>query len=234
MDERREHLHLSREVPPPHGGTTILTVGAPLTEARAAMVLVHGRGATAGDLVALREEWSAAGFTFVAPQAAGFTWYPHSFLAPLEQNEPHLSSGLALLGAIVDELGDRGIPPERQILLGFSQGGCLVLELAGRFARRWGGVAGLSAGLIGPPGRKWNFMGSLDQTPVFLGCSDTDPHIPRGRVEESAAELRRIGGEVELRIYPGLGHTINRDELAHVQRIIDRVPSYDRAGPSDS
>jgi predicted esterase len=176
----------------------------------------------------LREEWSAPGFTFVAPQAADSTWYPRTFLAPLEENEPHLSSGIALLRAIVDELGDRGISADRQILLGFSQGGCLVLEFAGRSARRWGGVAGLSAGLIGPPGRQWSFTGSLDQTPVVLGCSDTDPHIPRGRVEESAAELRRIGGKVELRIYPALGHTINRDELAHVQRIIDGVPPAGR------
>ncbi|HEY6221089.1 MAG TPA: dienelactone hydrolase family protein [Candidatus Eisenbacteria bacterium] len=234
MDERREHLRLSRKVPPPHGGADILVVGTPLDEARAAMVLVHGRGATADDLLGLREEWSLAGLTLVAPQAAEFTWYPRTFLAPLEQNEPHLSSGLVLLGAIVDELGDRGIPAERQILVGFSQGGCLVLEFAGRFARRRGGVAGLSAGLIGPPGRQWNFSGSLEKTPVFLGCSDTDPHIPRGRVEESAAELKRIGGEVELRIYPGLGHTVNRDELAHVQRMIDRVSGYDPAGSSDS
>jgi len=225
MNERRDRLTLSSEVPPPHGDAIIRTAGTPLKEARAAMVLVHGRGASAEDILMLREEWSAAGFAFVAPQAAGSTWYPYTFLAPLEQNEPHLSSAIALLGAIVDELGLRGIPAERQILLGFSQGGCLVLEFAGRFARRWGGVAGLSAGLIGPPGRLWNFTGSLDRTPVFLGCSDTDPHIPRERVEESGAELTRIGGEVELRIYPALGHTINRDELAHVQRMIDQLPA---------
>ena len=225
MDDRGELLSLSRQVPPPHGGATIRTAGAPLKDARAAMVLVHGRGASPDDILMLREEWSAAGFAFVAPQAAGSTWYPYSFLAPLEQNEPHLSSGIALLRAIVDELGDRGIPAERQILLGFSQGGCLVLELAGRLARRWAGVAGVSAGLIGPPGRRWGFEGSLGQTPVFLGCSDTDPHIPRERVEESAAELRRIGGKVELRIYPALGHTINRDELAHVQNMIDGLPA---------
>ncbi len=187
------------------------------------MILVHGRGATADDILALAGQWRAVGVTFIAPQAAGLTWYPHSFLAPLRNNEPDLSSALALLGAIVDELGDRGIPAERQILLGFSQGGCLALEFAGRFARRRGGVVGLSAGLIGPPGRQWNFTGSLAHTHVFLGCSDTDPHIPRSRVEESAAELKRIDGEVELRIYPGLGHTVNRDEIGHVQRMIDDV-----------
>ena len=218
-----EHLSLTRAVPPPHGGATILLSGSRVEDARGAMLLVHGRGATADDIIALREEWSAEGFAFVAPQAAESTWYPRTFLAPLDQNEPHLSSGLALLGAIVDELSDRGIPAERQILLGFSQGGCLTLEFAGRFARRRGGVVGLSAGLIGPPGRRWDFSGSLDRTPTFLGCSDTDPHIPRARVEESAAELKRIGGEVDLRIYPALGHTVNRDELSHVQGIIDRL-----------
>jgi len=223
MTERAEDLTLSREVPPPHGGARIVTTGAPLDEARGAMILVHGRGATADDILGLRDQWRASGFAFVAPQAAGFTWYPRTFLAPLEQNEPHLSSGLALIGAIADEIGERGVPAERQILLGFSQGGCLVLEFAGRSARRRGGVAGLSAGLIGPPGRRWDFTGHLDKTPVFLGCSDTDPHIPRSRVEESAAELKRIGGEVELRIYPGLGHTVDRDELSHVQRMIDHV-----------
>jgi predicted esterase len=232
MNDRRERLSPRREVPRPHSGADILTVGAPLDEARGALILAHGRGAAADDILALRDEWRASGFTFVAPQAAGSTWYPHTFLGPLDQNEPHLSSGLALLGAIVDELSDRGVPAERQILLGFSQGGCLVLEFAGRFARRWGGVVGLSAGLIGPPGHRWSFTGALDRTPIFLGCSDTDPHIPRGRVEESAEELTRIGGEVELRIYRGLGHTINGDELGHVQSLIDLV-GYDSRASSD-
>jgi predicted esterase len=159
----------------------------------------------------------------VAPQGADFTWYPYRFLAPLKQNEPHLSSGLALLKAISDEINLQGVAPERQILLGFSQGGCLTLEFAGRYARRWGGVVGLSAGLIGPPGRRWDFTGSLSGTPVFLGCSDSDPHIPRERLEESAAELERIGGQVELRTYPGLGHSINDDELGHVQAIMDTL-----------
>ncbi len=223
MSDETARLPLTRAVPPPHGGHTVLVLGTPLDQARAAMILVHGRGGTADDILALRDQWPTTGLAFVAPQAADDTWYPYSFLAPLSRNEPHLSSGLALLGAIVDELNDRGIPPERQILLGFSQGGCLALEFAGRNARRRGGVVGLSSGLIGPPGRQWDFAGSLDRTPVFLGCSDVDPHIPRERVEASAAELERIGAQVDLRIYPGLRHTINRDELGHVQRIVDRM-----------
>jgi phospholipase/carboxylesterase len=216
-------LTLSRAVAKPHGGGRILTAGAPLDSARAAMILVHGRGATAEDILELRNEWRAPGVAFLAPQAADFTWYPHTFLAPLPQNEPHLSSALALLAALVEEVGGRGIPPERVILLGFSQGGCLALEFCGRNARRWGGVVGLSGGLIGPPGREWKFEESLDSAPVFIGCSDRDPHIPATRVQESAAELKRIGGEVESRLYPGLGHTVNRDELAFVQGLVDRV-----------
>lgn len=223
MAETIANLTLTEAAQPPHGGEPTLVAGVPLDAAQGAMVLVHGRGATARDILELRHEWRAPGFCFVSPQAADSTWYPYRFLAPLAQNEPHLSSGLALLKAISDELDRRGVPSERQILLGFSQGGCLTLEFAGRNARRWGGVVGLSAGLIGPPGRRWNFPGSLDGTPVFLGCSDHDPHIPPERVEESAAEFGRIGGQVELRIYPGLGHTINKDELDHVQHIIDRL-----------
>jgi phospholipase/carboxylesterase len=214
-------LTLARSVPKPHGGDRILTAGEPLETARAAMILVHGRGATAEDILELHHEWRAPGVAFVAPQAADFTWYPHTFLAPLENNEPHLSSALALLQALVTEIESRGVPPERQILLGFSQGGCLALEFSGRNARRWGGVAGLSGGLIGPPGRVWNFEGSLQSTPVFIGCSDSDTHIPAERVVESATELKRIGGDVESRLYPGLGHTVNRDELSFVQSLID-------------
>ena len=228
MTEAIAELTLDKVVPPPHGGQPILVTGAPLDAARGAMVLVHGRGATARDILELRHEWRAPGIAFVSPQAADSMWYPYRFLAPLAQNEPHLSSGLALLEVISEELGRRGVPPERQILLGFSQGGCLILEFAGRNARRWGGVAGLSAGLIGPPGRQWNCTGSLGGPPVFLGCSDHDPHIPRDRVEESSVELERLGGEVELRVYPGLGHTINKDELDQIQLMIDRqggVPS---------
>ena len=183
------------------------------------MVMCHGRGAAADDMLALAAEFEAPDIAIIAPQAEG-TWYPKSFLAPLRENEPHLSSALALLGAIVEKLEREGMPPSRLVLFGFSQGGCLALEFAGRNARRYGGVVGLSAGLIGPPGRSWNFTPGLDGTPVFLGCSDRDPHIPRDRVEESARELERIGGRVELQIYHGLGHTVNRDEVDRVRRIL--------------
>jgi predicted esterase len=212
---------LGESIGGPHAGGGIRTAGTPLPEARCAVVLCHGRGASADSMLALAAQFHAPETLFLAPQASGFTWYPFSFLAPLHDNEPHLGSALALLGAVVETLVARSVPAERQLLLGFSQGGCLALEFAGRNARRFGGVAGLSAGLIGPPGRQWGFTGRLDGTPVFLGCSDRDPHVPRDRVEESARELERIGGTVDCRIYPGLGHEVNPDELARVQGLID-------------
>jgi len=173
--------------------------------------------------MALARTLDAPESALVAPQAQRETWYPYSFMAPLERNEPHLSSALMLVGAIVGMLEENGIPKARQLLLGFSQGGCLALEFVGRNARRYGGVAGMSAGLIGPPGRQWDFGGSLEGTPVFIGCSDRDPHIPQERVEESGRELARIGGALDVRIYPGLGHTVNRDELDRLQQMVEAV-----------
>ena len=214
---------LTQPVSGPHGGARLVTAGAAGAAARAAVILCHGRGGDAEDMLALARELHAPDAMFVAPQAEGMSWYPYPFLAPLRSNEPYLSSALELLEAIVMALTAGGTPPERQTLIGFSQGGCLALEYAGRRARRYGGLAGLSSGLIGPPGRTWNFNGSLEGTPVFLGCSDIDPHIPRERVEESARELARIGGEVDLQIYRGMGHTVIRDELDRVQRMLDHI-----------
>ena len=207
----------------PHQGQPVLTAGEPLDRAHAAMILIHGRGASAEDILTLAGEFDGTGFAFLAPQAAGHTWYPNSFLAPIPSNEPGLSSGLAAIAALLERVGGAGIAPERTILLGFSQGACLALEFAARNARRYGGVAGLSGGLIGPDGAPRDYPGSLDGTPVFLGCSDVDPHIPAARVSESAAVLRRLGGEVTDRLYPGMGHTVNRDEIAAVQGLMEAL-----------
>lgn len=201
----------------PHQGQPIVAAGRPLSEAAAAMVMVHGRGATAESILELAREFRRPEFAYVAPQAAGYSWYPYSFLAPLHLNEPGLSSGLARIGEVLALLEAEGIPPERTLLLGFSQGACLSLEFAARNARRYGGIAGLSGGLIGPPGTPRAYEGSLAGTPVFLGCSDRDPHIPRERVDETAEVLREMGAEVMERIYPGLGHTVNEDELEFVR-----------------
>jgi predicted esterase len=207
----------------PHGDSRIFTAGHPVQGARAAIVLCHGRGATADGMLSLAADLNAPGVAFVAPQASGGTWYPYSFLAPLSKNAPYLPSAIALLHSIVHELNADGIPPERVVLLGFSQGGCLALEYAGRHARRFGGVVGLSAGLIGPRGRSWDFGGSLAGTPVFLGCDEEDPHVPRERVEETGVELRRIGGVVDLRLYQGLGHGVSVEEVGVVRALVSGV-----------
>jgi phospholipase/carboxylesterase len=198
----------------------VLAAGSPLGQATAAMILVHGRGATAEDILSLGRELDRPDLAYLAPQAEGYSWYPYSFLAPMERNEPGLSNGLALLGHLVERLGAEGIPPERTVLLGFSQGACLTLEYAARNARRFGGVAGLSGGLIGPPGTPRDYSGSLDGTPVFLGCSDRDPHIPLERVKETTEVLTRMGATVTERIYPAMGHTVNEDELERVRGLL--------------
>jgi len=207
----------------PHQGQPLARAGRPVEEASGAVVMVHGRGATAESILELRHEFENPDLAYVAPQAAGYTWYPYSFMAPMERNEPGLSSALARLGEVLAGLEAAGITPERTILLGFSQGACLALEFAARNARRYAAVVGLSGGLIGPPGTPRDYPGSFDGTPVFLGCSDRDPHIPRERVDESAEVLRRMGAEVTERIYPAMGHTVNEDEMEFVRGLVAGV-----------
>jgi len=204
-----------------HQGQPVFKLGAPLDEARAVMLLMHGRGASASSIMELAAEFDAPGFAFIAPQAAGNTWYPQSFLASLEANEPYLTSALQAVGDAVAHIEDAGIGSERMLLLGFSQGACLTLEWAARNAQRFGGLAGLSGGLIGPHGTPRDYTGSLGGTPVFLGCSDVDPHIPLQRVNETAEVMGKLGGTVDARIYPGMPHTVNRDELFAVQALIN-------------
>ncbi len=199
--------------PSPHENQPILAAGRPLAEARAVLIFVHGRGATAESILSLADYLPHPAMAYLAPQAAGNTWYPYSFLAPMEQNEPYLSSALARLGALLAEVERAGISPERVVLAGFSQGACLASEFVARHAQRYGGLMAFSGGLIGPPGTPREYPGTLDGTPVFLGCSDVDPHIPLARVNETADVLARLGAVVDKRIYPRLGHTINQDEI---------------------
>jgi len=191
-------------------------------------VMVHGRGASAESILQLAEEFAQPDVAYLAPQAAGNTWYPHSFLAPIAQNEPGLTSGLRAVRDVLGRLTGEGVPAERTVLLGFSQGACLALEFAARHARRYGGAVALSGGLIGtgpaegapPDDKRFDYDGSLDGTPVFLGCSDVDAHIPVGRVRRSSGVLRALGGEVTERIYPGMGHTVNEDEVKYVRGLL--------------
>jgi predicted esterase len=184
------------------------------------MILVHGRGATAESILALADELRLDDLAYLAPQAAGNTWYPYSFLSPIADNEPGITSGLGAIATLVERLAADGVDEERVALLGFSQGACLTLEFAARHARRYAGVFGLSGGLIGPPETARDYAGSLDGTAVFLGCSDVDAHIPLERVRESAAVFTRMGATVDERIYPGLGHLVNADEIAAVRSVM--------------
>lgn len=214
---------LTLTAPAPHGGRPVLQGGTPVASARGALILVHGRGADAASMLDLAGAVSAPGLAWFAPEAADHTWYPFSFLEPMERNEPALSSALTGLGGLVSSLGGRGFAPDRVALLGFSQGACLSLKFAARNAWRFGALIGLSGGLIGPPGTPRTYAGSLAGTPVFLGCSDIDPHIPVERVRESAEVLRRLGAEVEERIYPGMGHTVNGDEVRRVRNLLEGI-----------
>ncbi len=160
------------------------------------------------------------GVAYAAPEAAGHTWYPFGFLAPIADNEPGISSGLRVIDSLVERFAGAGIASDRLLLMGFSQGACLTLEYAARHARRYGGIAGLSGGLIGPPDTPRDYPGSFHGTPVFLGCSDIDPHIPRLRVEETAGVLKEMGARVTLRLYPRFGHAINQDEIDAVREML--------------
>lgn len=207
----------------PHAGQAVLAAGAPLTQARAALLMLHGRGANAADILGLSGRLSLPGLAFMAPQAARSTWYPNRFLAPLESNQPWLDSALNQIQILVDRAAAAGIPSERTCLLGFSQGACLALEFAARSGRRWGGVFGLSGGLIGPPEAARSYPPGSRGTPVLLGCSVPDPHIPQESVVESARLLEGLGMQVDLRLYPDLGHTVNLDEVDAVRAVLEQV-----------
>jgi predicted esterase len=203
-----------------HDGGPLLTAGERVENAAGVVIMVHGRGADARSILKLAASLGEPEFAYLAPEAPGNSWYPYSFLEDISRNEPGVSSGLHLLETMIDELGASGIGAERVFVLGFSQGACLSLELAARHPRRYGGVIGLSGGLIGSQISRSLYQGSLRGTPVFLGCSDVDPHIPRERVEETALILQSLDGAVDKRIYPGMGHTINEDELEAVRLML--------------
>ena len=204
----------------PHQNARILAAGSSLNRAKAVVVMVHGRGADGHDMLSLADSFVQPDLAYLAPQAAGGSWYPYSFLAPIEQNEPFLSSALRMLDTLLEQLGIEGFPSGRVVLLGFSQGACLALEYAARHTRVYGGIVGLSGGLIGPNGTPRDYAGTLAGAQIFLGCSDKDPHIPLERVHETARVLVALGGAVTKRIYPGTTHGINEDEIKQVRGML--------------
>lgn len=209
----------------PHASAPVRQTGAPLDRARGAMVMIHGRGASAESILSLAAELRVPGMTFLAPQATGMAWYPLSFLAPLAANEPWLSSALAAVGRTVAQAVHAGIPRERIFLLGFSQGACLATEWVARNPARYGGIFALSGGLIGDDTTPRDYPGTLDGMPAFFGCSDIDAHIPATRVEESGRVLERMGASADVRLYPGMGHAVNADEIGAVVRVLEAVMS---------
>lgn len=204
----------------PHHEAAVISYGRSLDEAESVVILLHGRGATARDILFLAELLDLPGTAYLAPQALGNSWYPYRFTAPFEHNEPWLSSALSLIQHLVDETEANGFSPEKIILGGFSQGACLAAEFAVRNARRYGGLLIFSGGLIGPPGTVWDYPGSLHGTPTFLGCSNRDPHIPLERVLESSRVIESMGGEVMTKIYPNLAHTVHPDEIQRAREIL--------------
>lgn len=203
----------------PHANSPVYSTGTPIEQAKAAVIAIHGRGATAEGILDLADAFGVDGVAYVAPQAASYTWYPNRFILPRATNEPYLTSALKRVGAVVADLEARGVPAEKIVLIGFSQGACLASEFVAQNPRRYGGLAAYSGGLIGDTLPEYP-QKSLEGTPVFLGCSDVDFHIPVERVHESAAIFEQQGAAVIKRIYPNMGHTINQDEIDAVREII--------------
>lgn len=231
----------------PHRDQPILLGGAPLAEATGALVLLHGRGGSAQDMLTLARDLHAGppsprsgegdrgrgtergegnrgtGLAWLVPEAAGRLWYPFSLLEKVERNRPALNSALALVKRVMEKIAAANIAPERVMLLGFSQGASVALEFAARNARRYGGLIALSGALLGPEGTPRDYAGSLAGTPLFLGCGDSDPHLPKRRVDETATVFERLGAVVTKRVYPGLGHAIHQDEVASARGMLEMI-----------
>lgn len=198
----------------------IATAGKPLEQAEKVMIFVHGRGGSASDMLRLANYLQVSDFALLAPQAQQHSWYPYSFLAPPSDNEPGLSSALQLLGEIVEDILATGHESQDIFLTGFSQGACLATEFAARNAQPFGGVFALSGGLIGDRIYTENYQGDFGGTPIFLGCSDTDAHIPLQRVKESTRVLADMNAWVTEKIYPNMGHTIIQEEINIINQIL--------------
>jgi len=209
----------------PHARQPVAEAGVALAHSPAAVIMVHGRNAGRANILDLPARLERPNLTYLAPASAGGTWYPYSFMADIASNEPGISSGIAVLSALVTRVENAGIPKSRIVLAGFSQGACLTSEFAIRHASRFGGVLVFTGGAIGPEGTTWENDGDFGATPVFIGCSDRDAHVPESRARETADVFRRLGADVTLRIYPGMGHVVNDDEIAFARSVLDTVSS---------
>jgi phospholipase/carboxylesterase len=198
----------------------IVTAGKKIETANKALIMLHGRGASAQDILSLAAYLNVEEFALIAPQATNYTWYPLSFLAPRNQNEPWLSSALSVLDEIVKDINTAGIADDHIYFAGFSQGACLTLEYISCNARRWGGAAAFTGGLIGENVDLKNYKGDFKNMPVFIGTSDPDPHVPVERVHETSKILLGMNASVTEKIYLNMGHTINEDEIEKATTLI--------------
>ena len=198
----------------------IITTGVPLQEAKKALIMIHGRGGSATDILSIASHLQVADYALVAPQATAHSWYPHSFIAPVEDNEPSLSSALAVIGKTVEKAMDAGIKTEHIYFFGFSQGACLSLEFLARNARAYGGAVAIIGGLIGEEINRTNYGGNFHKTPIFIGTSNPDFHVPIQRVYATESILKEMDADVALKVYDNFGHTIHREEVEWANRLV--------------
>jgi phospholipase/carboxylesterase len=200
--------------------TEIIKAGKSLDQAEKVLIMIHGRGGTAQDILSMSEYLNVSNFALVAPQAENNTWYPQSFLAPRANNEPSLSNALKTINDTVLDLEKEGFSKEQIYFLGFSQGACLTLDYVAANAGRYGGVVAFTGGLIGEQVDHRNYHGDFDGTPIFIGSSDPDMHVPVSRVKESTVLLEGMGAQVTEIIYQNMGHTISQAEISQVNKLI--------------
>lgn len=197
-----------------------ITTGTPATEAGAALVMIHGRGGTAQNIVNLAESLNVQGMAIYAPQATNSSWYPYSFMAGDKMNQPALNSALDTIDQLVQQIKADGIPEEKIYFLGFSQGACLTLDCITRHAKTYGGAVAFTGGLIGEGLDLSNYQGNFNGTPVLITTGNPDPHVPLTRVEESVAIIKNLGADVTLKVYPGRPHTISQQEIDLANQIV--------------
>ena len=201
----------------------ITFAGKPLSEAKKALIMLHGRGAGAENILSMASHFDVKDFALLAPQATNATWYPYSFMAPVAQNEPWLTSALSLLKELVADVNNQGIALENIYFLGFSQGACLMLEFVARNATKFGGVAAFTGGLIGDKINTENYKGDFAGTPIFIGTSSPDPHVPVERVNATTNILKQMNAAITEKVYANMGHTINEDEISNANNLIFRA-----------